>query len=62
MRGVRVKLYESPRHTGGRMVLLFKCVVGFLLVATAVWVVFWLGVALVYLIVTIVESIGKMLR
>jgi hypothetical protein len=44
------------------MVLLFKCVVGFLLAATAVWLAFWLCVALVYLIVTIVECIGKLLR
>lgn len=44
------------------MVLLFKCVVGFLLAVVAVWLAFWLCVALVYLIVTIVESIGKLLR
>ena len=62
MRGVRVKLYASPRHTGGRMVLLLKCVVGFVLSVVAVWLMFWLCVALVYLIVTIVECIGKLFR
>jgi len=62
MRGVRIELYESPRHIGGRMFLLLKCVVGFVLAVTAVWVAFWLGLALVYLVITIVESIAKLLR
>lgn len=44
------------------MVLLLKCVVGFVLSVVAVWLMFWLGVALVYLIVTIVECIGKLFR
>ena len=62
MRGVRVKLYASPRHTGGRMVLLLKCVVGLVLAVGAVWIAFWLGLALVYLVIAIVESIAKLLR
>ena len=44
------------------MLLLLKCVVGFVLAVATVWVVFWLGLALVYLIITIVESIAKLLR
>ena len=44
------------------MVLLFKYIVGFMLAAAVVWLAFWLCVALVYLIVTIVECIGKLFR
>jgi len=44
------------------MLLLLKCVVGFVLAVTAVWVAFWLGLALVYLVITIVENIAKLLR
>ena len=44
------------------MVLLFKYIVGFILAAGVVWLTFWFAVALVYLIVTIVECIGKLFR
>jgi len=44
------------------MALLFKLALAFLGAAAFVWVVFWLGVGLVYLVVTIVECIGKMIR
>jgi len=61
MRGVRIELYESPRRIGGRMLLLLKCVVGFVLAVTAVWIAFWLAVVVVYLVITIMESIAKLL-
>ena len=44
------------------MLLLLKCVVGFVLAVTAVWIAFWLAVVVVYLVITIIESIGKLLR
>jgi hypothetical protein len=44
------------------MVLLLKCVVGLVLAVGAVWIAFWLGLALVYLVIAIVESIAKLLR
>lgn len=44
------------------MFLLLKFVVGLVLAVTAVWFAFWLGVAVVYLVITIVESIAKLLR
>lgn len=62
MRGVRIELYESPRHIGERMLLLLKLVVGFVLAVCAVWIAFWVAVVVVYLVITIVESIAKLLR
>jgi len=44
------------------MALLFKLALALLGAAAVVWVVFWLGVALLYLVVTIVECIAKLLR
>lgn len=44
------------------MLLLLKCIVGFVLAVGAVWISFWLCVALVYFVVTIVECIGKLFR
>jgi len=58
---VRIELYESPRRIGGRMLLLLKCVVGFVLAVGAVWIAFWLAVVVVYLVITIMESIAKLL-
>ena len=62
MSGVRVKLYASPRHTGKRMSLLFKIILGLVVASALVWFVFWFAVALIYGIVTIVECIAKWLR
>ena len=62
MSGVRVSLYASPRHTERRMPLLFKIVLGLVVASALVWFVFWFAVAFIYLVVTIVECIGKMLR
>jgi hypothetical protein len=62
MSGVKVSLYASPRHTGRRMPLLFKIILGLVVASALVWFVFWFAVALVYLIVTIVECIAKLLR
>jgi len=43
------------------MLLLLKCVVGFVLAVGAVWIAFWLAVVVVYLVITIMESIAKLL-
>jgi len=44
------------------MALLFKITLALLGAGAVVWVLFWLGVALLYLVVTIVECIAKLLR
>jgi len=44
------------------MALLFKLALALLGAAAVVWIVFWLGVVLFYLVVTIVECVAKLLR
>jgi len=44
------------------MALLFKITLALLGAGAVVWVLFWLVVALLYLVVTIVECIAKLLR
>lgn len=44
------------------MALLFKIILALLGAGAIVWILFWLSVALLYLVVTIVESIGKLIR
>lgn len=44
------------------MALLFKITLALLGAGAIVWIVFWLSVALLYLVVTIVECLAKLIR
>lgn len=44
------------------MALIFKITLALLGAGAIVWIVFWLSVALLYLVVTIVECLAKLIR